>query len=600
MTTFLKTLQQDIELLYRSVFESTLEGMEIIDGETCRVVTANQAMANIFGFASPEEMVGLNPLDNIPTEDRDRVARMIDEDMFQNNLRLVTELRATTRDGRELWLSALGVRIEHQGRLAGLISVRDITAQKLREKKIEASREETRLLVENAGKAIVVVQDGVIKFANSKTTELTGYPEKDLVSSPFTGFIHPDDQPTVAELCLRSLRGEEVPQGSIVRSIGKEGKVIWFGLKAVSFTWDEKPAVWLLMNDVTERKMAEDSLRESEKRYRLLAENASDVIWVTDMNMRPTYLSPSVTRLLGYSMEEAMARGMQESLTPASLKAATDAIVSALDAERKGQKDAMSMIPALELEMVRKDGSIVWVASTVSFISGPDGQPVEIMGVTRDITERKKTEEALQSNERHFRALIENSSDAIIVVNRDGTNRYVSSSTGRMLGYKPDERIGGSIFESVHPDDIQLASDEFVRLLQNPGATSFMEVRIQHKDGIWHTIEARATNLFHDPAVEGIVVNLRNVTERKKVEETLKESEERLRILFECAPDGYYLNDMEGTFVDGNRAAEELTGYKKEDLIGSNFLNLGLLSPEQLPRVAALLAQNIQGQMSSF
>ena len=72
----------------------------------------------------------------------------------------------------------------------------------------------------------------------------------------------------------RSLRGEEVPQGSIVRSIGKEGKVIWFGLKAVSFTWDEKPAVWLLMNDITERKMAEDSLRESEKRYRLLAENA--------------------------------------------------------------------------------------------------------------------------------------------------------------------------------------------------------------------------------------------------------------------------------------------------------------------------------------
>ena len=135
------------------------------------------------------------------------------------------------------------------------------------------------------------------------------------------------------------------------------------------------------------------------------------------MNMRPTYLSPSVTRLLGYSMEEAMARGMQESLTPASLKTAADAIVSALDAERKGQKDAMSMIPALELEMVRKDGSIVWVASTVSFISGPDGQLMEMMGVTRDITERKKTEEALQSNERHFRALIENSSDAIIVVN---------------------------------------------------------------------------------------------------------------------------------------------------------------------------------------
>ena len=196
MAKLLKTPQQDSELLYRSVFESTLEGMELIDAQTRMVVTANQAMASIFGFASPEEMVGLNPLDYIPTEDRDQVARMIDEDMFQNNLRLVLELRAMTRDGREIWLSALGVRIEYQGRLAGLISVRDITAQKLRERKIEASKEETRLLVENAGKAIVVVQDGVIKFANSKVTEITGYSGKEMISSPFTEFIHPDDQPT--------------------------------------------------------------------------------------------------------------------------------------------------------------------------------------------------------------------------------------------------------------------------------------------------------------------------------------------------------------------------------------------------------------------
>jgi len=90
------------------------------------------------------------------------------------------------------------------------------------------------LLVENAGKAIVVVQDGVLKFANSKVTEITGYSGKEMISSPFTEFIHPDDQPTVAELYLQSLRGEEIPHGSIVRSVGKEGNVIWFGLKAVS------------------------------------------------------------------------------------------------------------------------------------------------------------------------------------------------------------------------------------------------------------------------------------------------------------------------------------------------------------------------------
>ena len=268
--------EQDTGLQYRAIFEGSLEGMEVIDAQTHRVVMANQAMANIFGFASPEEMVGLSPLDQITTEDRDRVARMIDKDMFRDNLRLVIEFRAMTRDGREIRIGALGVRIEYQGRPAGLISVRDITAQKLIERKIEASKEETRLLVGNAGKAIIVVQDGVIKFANSKATEITGYSDKEMISSAFKEFIHPEDQQAVAELYLRSLRGEEIPQGSIVRSIGKEGKVIYLGLKALSFTWEEKPAVWLLMNDITKRKTLEEELQASEKRFKALFESSRD------------------------------------------------------------------------------------------------------------------------------------------------------------------------------------------------------------------------------------------------------------------------------------------------------------------------------------
>ena len=688
MAKLLKTPQQDSELLYRSVFESTLEGMELIDAQTRMVVTANQAMASIFGFASPEEMVGLNPLDYIPTEDRDQVARMIDEDMFQNNLRLVLELRAMTRDGREIWLSALGVRIEYQGRLAGLISVRDITAQKLRERKIEASEEETRLLVENAGKAIVVVQDGVLKFANSKVTEITGYSGKEMISSPFTEFIHPDDQPTVAELYLQSLRGEEIPHGSIVRSVGKEGKVIWFGLKAVSFTWEEKPAVWLLMSDITERKKAEEALRESEKRYRLLAENISDVIWVTDMNMRPTYLSPSITRLLGYSMEEAMARGMQDSLTPASLKIAADAVASVLDAERKWQKDAASTIPPLELEMVRKDGSTLWVASKLSLLYDSSGQPTEMMGVLhditerkksedalreseaqyhlladhmkdqvwlmdlnlkttyispsvekmrgytleeiaqlpldkhltatslqsameffsiempraqadptylsrplelefyrkdgstlwvenafslirdqngkpwyilgvgRDITERKKAEEKLQRREQRFQALTEHSSDVILIVSAEGTIRYISPSVELVLGISPVEAIGTSVLEYIQQETIRLVADDFARLLQNPGASMQTEICGRHKDGTWRTLEGTATNLLHDPAVEGIVINYRDITERKKAQQELAQSEKKYRQLVETLNEGIWAIDKDSntTFVNPRMA----------------------------------------------
>ena len=463
------------------------------------------------------------------------------------------------------------------------------------EEAIQRQEQRFRALIEHSSDVIVILSaEGKLRYVSASAEPMLGFGPEEATGMNILESVHPEDIQPVADSFARLLQKPGATVQIELRTKDKGGS--WHTLEATATNLLHDPAVeGIVVNyrDVTEHKKAEDSLRESEKRYRLLAENVSDVIWVTDMNFRPTYLSPSVTRLLGYSMEEAMARGMQDSLTPASLKTAADAVTLALDAERKGQKDAVHMMPPLELEMVRKDGSTIWVASKVSFLYDSGGRPMEMMGVVHDITERKKAKEALQSSEQRFRALIENSSDAIIVANPDGTTRYVSPSLGRMLG---EGRVGAGILEAVHPEDVQLVADNFASLLQNPGANSLTEVRIQHKDGSWHTIESTATNLIHDPAVEGIVINLRDVTERKKAEEALKESEERLRILFEFAPDGYYLSDLEGKFVDGNRAAEELTGYKREELIGKNFLELGLLTIDQLPIAAALLTQNIQGQ----
>jgi len=559
--------ERDSELLYRVIFENTLDGMEVIDAETGRVVLANQAMAKIFGFTFPKEMIGLNPLDYILTEDRDRVARMMAEDIFQKNLRRVMELRAITRDGREIWISALGVRIEYQGRLAGLISVRDITAQKLAETRLQASEEERHLLMQNSDEAVVVAQEGMLKFANPKAMEITGYSDKELTSRPFTEFIHPDDRQILAELYLKKLKGEETPHGLTFRAIAKEGRVIWFGLKVVSFTWEGKPAVWCFMKDITERKKAEEAFLEGERKYRSIAENVTDVIWITDMNFRPTYVSPSVTRLLGYSVEEAMAGTLETRLTPTSLNATAETMAKALASQKPEEQDAIVSQP-LEMEMKHKDGSTVWASVNLSFIRGSDGQRAEIVGILHDMTERKRVEETLERKEQHFRALIENSSDGISVVDRNGTVLYNSPSIGHMLGYTFEERIGLNMLAFVHPDDIQLVSDTFVRSLQNPGVTMQIEVRLQHKDSTWRTIEITATNLLHDAAVEGIVVNLRDTTERKRVEENLRRSEERFKQVAESADEWIWEVDAEGLYTYASPVVEKILGYKPDEVAG--------------------------------
>ena len=155
-----------------------------------------------------------------------------------------------------------------------------------------------------------------------------------------------------------------------------------------------------------ERKRAEESLRKSKEQYRLLAENISDVIWTMDMNLQFTYISPSVTRQRGYSVEEAMALGMGKSLTPSSIETATKVLLEGLAAEKTEPK-ALSRSWTVELEMYCKDGSTIWTEMETTFLRAPDGQPVGILGVARDITERKQAEEELRKYREHLEELVE-------------------------------------------------------------------------------------------------------------------------------------------------------------------------------------------------
>jgi PAS domain S-box-containing protein len=181
----------------------------------------------------------------------------------------------------------------------------------------------------------------------------------------------------------------------------------------------------------------------------------------------------------------------------------------------------------------------------------------------------------------YLRALVENASDAVMIVDREGKVLYSNTAVERIGGYNMTEHMGGFFLGPLHPDDLPQAQAVMARLMTEPGRVETLNVRLQHKNGAWLTVEATAKNLLHDPAVGGIFINFRDVTQRWHAEALLKESQERLRSFFDTATDGFTLWDKDLKLIDISRAALERYGFQnKQELIGKDFRDVFPAIPE--------------------
>jgi PAS domain S-box-containing protein len=319
-----------------------------------------------------------------------------------------------------------------------------------------------------------------------------------------------------------------------------------------------------VVRDITDRKQAERELQRREEHFRRLTENAHDMVAVTTLQGGITYVSPSAERILGYSPDEMLGMSTPDLIHPDDLAAA-----------ERNLSVVVSNPGLLHTSVIRhrhKDGS--WrVMEVLGRTLSPTSAEEGIVVNSRDITERKQFENALQEREEWFRGLIENAHDMVQVVDAENTTLYVSPSVERILGYAPDELIGRVSPLETHPDDVQRAIYLLAETIADPGVTTRGEFRVRHRDGTWRWLEVYGRTLSPTSAKRGIVANLRDVTERKQFEEALQDSEARYRSLIENAHDLVTILDLEGRVTYQSPQLERVLGYDPVEMLGQNALD---------------------------
>jgi PAS domain S-box-containing protein len=403
--------------------------------------------------------------------------------------------------------------------------------RKKEEEVLRKSEEYFKAIIQNSSDIILVVDKlANITYASPSVERVLGYRPDELIGTRTLDLIASDEKSRSIVDFSKALSAKEGLIPNDFRLKHKNGtKLI---LEGVGYNLLDNPIVaGFVMNarDITKRKQAEEKLRESEEKFRWVLDNISDVISVMDMNLRFTYVSPSILRMRGYTAEEATAQTFEQVMTPESLQIAAKVFEEEMKMETSGTADP-KRIRIVEVEQYRKDGSIVVMENSLSFMRDKAQKPVGIISVSRDITERKRAENKIRESEERFRAIFERSTIGKSLTTPDGTFLRVNKAFADMLGYTIEEIQEISFANITHPDDVTESWECIRSLLADEQIACRFEKRYIHKKGdiVWVDIN---TTLLRDEQGTPfyLITNIVDITNRKKTEEKLQDTLERLR-----------------------------------------------------------------------
>jgi PAS domain S-box-containing protein len=390
------------------------------------------------------------------------------------------------------------------------------------------SEADYKSLFEQSVDGIIIIAQSRIVMVNNAYCGIRHLPAEELVGRNPLDFLHPDERELAGERLMKIQSGEQYYEGNIYRSLRFDGSISWVDLRTRMIEWKGKPAFQTIVRDITDRKRAERMLTESEEKYRLLADHMRDQVWLMDLNLKWTYISPSAEKLWGYTLEELIALPLDKFLTLSSFRTVMEFFSSEMS-KRLAAPPNHFLKRLLEFECRCKNGQTLWIESSFSFIRDENGRPVSILGEGRDITERKIMEDSLRKSEENFRRSFDDSPLGVRIATLAGETIYANSAILEMYGYDSIEEMQNTpLKERYTPESYAEFKVRKKKRLRGEFGPSEYEISIVRKDGEIRHLYVLRKEIFWNGQKQSQVV-YQDITLRRQAEKKLNEILENLR-----------------------------------------------------------------------
>ncbi|MEI6823572.1 MAG: PAS domain S-box protein, partial [Bacteroidota bacterium] len=459
------------------------------------------------------------------------------------------------------------IPIKGQLPLIGAVAI-DITQRTKIEEELKKIEQSYQTVVENVNEVIFQTDtEGLWVFLNKSWEVITGFSAGESLGQLFLNYVHPDDRQRNMELFEPLIKREKDYCRHEIRYLTKDGGFRWIevyarlGLNAKN----EITGTYGTLQDITERRKKEEELKQLSTRLSLATHSGGIGVWDFDIENDILVWDDQMYALYGITSTEFSGAydAWQNGLHPDDKEQGDIEIKMAIS----GEKDFDT-----EFRVVWPDGTIRYVKANAIVQKDESGKVVNLVGTNWDITDQKKSENALMESEASHLSMITNISDVIGVIGIDGVMKYKSPNIEKYFGWKPEDLVGFDGWHTVHPDDLERISKEFGELIKEDNNAKTVEYRYKCKDGSYKPIELTATNLVNDKIINGVLLNYHDITDRKEAENLLEQTRQNYETFFNTIDDFLWVLDEQGNIIHANSTVKTRLEYPAEELMNKSVL----------------------------